>query len=104
LGRVHNLGKTELFTHRRTVDIASYGIASRDFLLASDMIPSALRIAYKTLSSDLLERVTELFSLIEYQPVRLHGDCHGGNILWRDYSAYFVDFDDARNGLGACRT
>jgi len=98
LGRVHNLGKTELFTHRPTVDIASYGIASRDFLLASDMIPDALQIAYETLSSDLLERVTELFSLIEYQAVRLHGDCHGGNILWRDNSAHFVDFDDARNG------
>jgi len=98
LGRVHNLGKTELFTHRPTVDVASYGMASRAFLLASDMIPSELRVAYATLSSDLLERVTELFGQVEYQSIRLHGDCHGGNILWRDDSAHFVDFDDARNG------
>lgn len=98
LGRVHNLGKTTLFKHRPTVDIDSYGAKSRDFLLASDMIPKELRIAYDTLSSDLLKRVSAVFETIDYTSVRLHGDCHGGNILWRDDSAHFVDFDDARNG------
>ncbi|KLN47362.1 serine/threonine protein kinase, partial [Providencia rettgeri] len=29
--------------------------------------------------------------------LRLQGDCHPGNILWRD-EAWMVDFDDARNG------
>jgi len=98
LGRVHNLGKTTLFKHRPTVDIDSYGVKSREFLLASDMIPKELRIAYDTLSSDLLKRVGAVFETIDYTSVRLHGDCHGGNILWRDDSAHFVDFDDARNG------
>jgi Ser/Thr protein kinase RdoA (MazF antagonist) len=26
--------------------------------------------------------------------IRVHGDCHGGNILWRDDTAHFVDLDD----------
>lgn len=98
LGRVHNLGKTELFQYRPTITIENYGVASREFLLSNDFIPRELQLAYDTLSKDLIERVTTLFQMIEYTPVRLHGDCHGGNILWRDDSAHFVDFDDARNG------
>src|SRR5205085_948046 len=30
--------------------------------------------------------------------IRLHGDCHGGNILWTDKGPHFVDLDDARMG------
>jgi Ser/Thr protein kinase RdoA (MazF antagonist) len=98
LGRVHNLGKTTLFQHRPSIDIESYGIASREFLLCNDCIPKELRPAYATITADLIDRLQTLFSIITYQPIRLHGDCHGGNILWRDESAHFVDFDDARNG------
>ena len=28
--------------------------------------------------------------------IRVHGDCHAGNVLWRDDAPHFVDFDDAR--------
>jgi Ser/Thr protein kinase RdoA (MazF antagonist) len=98
MGRVHNLGKTELFKHRPDIDIASYGTASRDFLLANDFIPNSLRPAYESLANDLIDRIQHIFESVEYTSVRLHGDCHGGNILWRDDSAHFVDFDDARNG------
>lgn len=98
LGRVHNLGKTVLFEHRPAIDIASYGTASREFLLNNDFIPKELRPAYDTITADLLDRLHTLFTTIRYDCVRLHGDCHVGNILWRDNSAHFVDFDDARNG------
>jgi Ser/Thr protein kinase RdoA (MazF antagonist) len=30
--------------------------------------------------------------------VRLHGDCHPGNLLWTDAGPHFVDLDDAVNG------
>jgi len=34
--------------------------------------------------------------------IRLHGDCHAGNILWTEAGElrgpHFVDFDDARSG------
>lgn len=98
LGRVHNLGKAALFTHRPSIDIQSYGIDSREFLLDNDFIPQELRPAYDSITQDLLASLQTLFNTISYQAVRLHGDCHVGNILWRDDSAHFVDFDDARNG------
>jgi Ser/Thr protein kinase RdoA (MazF antagonist) len=30
--------------------------------------------------------------------LRLHGDCHAGNVLWTDSGPHFVDFDDSRMG------
>ena len=30
--------------------------------------------------------------------LRLHGDCHAGNVLWTDAGPHFVDFDDSRMG------
>lgn len=98
LGRVHHLGQSTSFDHRPTLDIQSYGIDSRQFLLENDFIPSSLIAAYETLSQDLLAQLQTLFDQVNYQNIRLHGDCHVGNILWRDGNAHFVDFDDARNG------
>lgn len=98
LGRVHHLGRTTTFDHRPELDIQSYGIDSRNFLLENDFIPTSLIAAYDTLSQDLIAQLHTLFERVDYQSIRLHGDCHVGNILWRDDNAHFVDFDDARNG------
>ncbi len=98
LGRVHQLGKQTTFTHRPSITIEDYGVNSREYLLANDFIPRELVEAYATLTQDLIEQIQTLFALLEYSPIRLHGDCHSGNILWRDNHAHFVDFDDARNG------
>jgi Ser/Thr protein kinase RdoA (MazF antagonist) len=98
LGRIHALGKARLFTHRPTLNIQSFARDSYDYLLANDFIPSGLKIAYQTLGADLISRCEAIFARVKYTPIRLHGDCHPGNILWRDEAAHFVDFDDARNG------
>ncbi len=98
IGRIHALGKTQLFAHRPTIDIQSYGIDSKVFLLEENFIPNDLQPAYESLSNDLIERITTLFKQLPYQAIRLHGDCHPSNILWRDGQSHFVDFDDARNG------
>jgi len=98
IGRIHSLGKTATFAHRPSINIQSYAVDSRTFLLENDHIPQELRPAYETITQDLLEQLNTLFATISYEPIRLHGDCHVGNILWRDDSAHFVDFDDARNG------
>jgi Ser/Thr protein kinase RdoA (MazF antagonist) len=98
LGRMHALGKARLFTHRPTLNLQSFARDSYDYLLANDFIPSGLKIAYKTLGADLISRCEAIFARVKYTPIRLHGDCHPGNILWRDEAPHFVDFDDARNG------
>ena len=55
--------------------------------------------AYESLTRDLLTRLDQLFDEFAHLPIiRVHGDCHMGNVLWRDDSPHFVDFDDARNG------
>ncbi|MDO6453135.1 serine/threonine protein kinase [Neptunomonas phycophila] len=96
LGRIHLAGQAEPFKHRPTLDIQSYGIDSTDFI-SRELIPVSLKAAYDSLTSDLLREIDAAFKRagdVVYQ--RVHGDCHGGNILWRDDMPHFVDFDDAR--------
>ncbi len=76
----------------------SFARDSYDFLLGHDFIPQSLRPSYETLGADLIARIERIFEQTEYTPIRLHGDCHPGNILWRGDAPHFVDFDDARNG------
>lgn len=99
LGRVHLCGQRTLFQHRESVSIERLGIASREFLLSNDFIPQSLRPAYESLSSDLIERLEQAFARTsDIAQLRLHGDCHLGNVLWQDEVPNFVDFDDAQNG------
>lgn len=98
IGRIHNLGKEALFTHRPELNIETFGTASREFLLENDFIPPTLIESYASLSQHLLEKCDSAFNRVEYNGIRLHGDCHPGNILWRDEAPNFVDLDDSRNG------
>lgn len=98
LGRIHALGQARAFSHRPALDIQTFGHDSYQFLLTNDFIPASLRESYRTLGADLLARCEALFARVDYQSIRLHGDCHPGNILWREEVPHFVDFDDARMG------
>ncbi|MGS2723610.1 serine/threonine protein kinase [Porticoccus sp. GXU_MW_L64] len=98
LGRIHAAGKARPFLHRPGVDVQSYAIDSYQFLSHQQSLPMALETAYCTLVEDLLPRLQKLFDNCHYQVIRLHGDCHPGNILWRDDLPHFVDFDDCRSG------
>ena len=97
LGRMHALGRSRPFTERPELSVDSYAQQSYDFLLNQGFIPPSLEESYRTLGADLIDRLDAAFAQIEYTRIRLHGDCHPGNILWRD-APHFVDFDDARNG------
>lgn len=96
LGRIHTMGRQQPFKHRPSVDIQSYGINSREFLLSNGFIPKSLLPAYESLSADLLQRIELRFKETSFTTQRCHGDCHISNILWRDGAPNFVDFDDAR--------
>ncbi len=98
LGRMHNAGKRTIFSHRPTLTLQSFGTESRDFLLQQQFVPTELIPAYESISRDLLSAVEQRLTATQVNTIRLHGDCHPGNILWRDDSAHFVDLDDARNG------
>lgn len=98
IGRIHGVGKACPFQYRPTISVNSYAVESRQFLLDEQFIPRDLVPAYASLTQDIIDRIEPVFIEYPCQSIRLHGDCHPGNILWRDNHAHFVDFDDARNG------
>lgn len=99
IGRIHAVGATRDFRHRPGVDIDSYAREPRAWLLEHDFIPAHLVEAYAGLTRDLIGQIEDCFGRAGgFNVLRLHGDCHPGNILWRDDQAHIVDFDDARMG------
>ena len=98
LGRIHALGRARPFIERPSLDVQSFARDSYSFLLENDFIPPSLRESYRSLGADLIRRLEDRFAQTHFTPIRLHGDCHPGNILWRGDAPHFVDFDDARNG------
>lgn len=99
IGRIHAFGAVKPFEHRPTVDIESYAIKPRQFLLENNFIPTHLIEAYASLTRDLIKQIEACFERAgNIRMLRLHGDCHPGNILWTDSGAHIVDFDDARMG------
>jgi len=103
LGRIHAIGATENFQHRPTLDIESFGWEPFRYIISANIVPGDLHEAYSTLMEDVLIQVQTGFEragIVEgsLTHIRLHGDCHPGNILWTDGGPHFVDFDDARMG------
>ena len=99
LGRIHNVGATRPFIHRPEISIQSFGVDSFSYLLTNGFIPAELEESYRTTCEDLITRIERCFGRAgEFRKIRLHGDCHHGNILWRDDAPYILDFDDARSG------
>lgn len=96
LGRMHLIGASRPFEHRPQLTSASFGHDSVA-LISEHFIPPALKIAYDTLTADLLRTIDAAIETAGDIPlIRVHGDCHIGNMLWRDDAPHFVDFDDAR--------
>lgn len=99
IGRIHAVGGVSSFKFRPELTIESFGTESFDFLLSNDFIPQDLIVPYQTLCEDLIIRIQWCFDRAgDISKIRLHGDCHHGNILWRDEVPYILDFDDARSG------
>ncbi|MEA3277011.1 MAG: serine/threonine protein kinase [Pseudomonadota bacterium] len=99
IGRIHALGASEPFRHRPTLDIASFGEEPREYLLDNGWIPQDLEAAYRSVSDHALDGVRGCFERAgKVGLLRLHGDCHVGNMLWTDDGPHFVDFDDTRMG------
>lgn len=99
IGRIHAIGAIRPFVHRPTLGIEDYGDESCRYLLEHGFVPRELQLAYRTLAEDVLRQVRTCYARAgEIRLIRLHGDCHPGNILWTDDGPHFVDFDDCRMG------
>ncbi|HCE66971.1 MAG: stress response serine/threonine protein kinase YihE [Geobacteraceae bacterium GWC2_55_20] len=96
LGRIHSIGSVQPFSHRPTLDSKSFGYDSVPLILES-FIPLDYRPSYEAVTGQLLQAIDGIMAGIgPVNFIRTHGDCHAGNILWRDNAPHFVDFDDAR--------
>ena len=98
LGRMHAIGASRPFAHREALTVSNFGHESLATLLEGNFVPRSLLPAYESVARDLLARLDALFARIDYTSIRLHGDCHPGNLLYRDERFHVVDLDDCRMG------
>lgn len=113
IARLHCVGAERNFQVRPALDLQQFGQEPRDWLLAQDVIPLELRTAWQQACDKALEliaaracqqRAGGQFDWKNVTQLRLHGDCHPGNILWTPLDEagrggpHFVDLDDARSG------
>ena len=99
IGRIHAVGATRPFEHRPSLDLDTFGHEPRAWLLEHDFVPPDLLPAWTAITAQALSSVESCFHRAgDVRAIRLHGDCHPGNILWTDDGPHFVDLDDARMG------
>ena len=99
LGRIHAVGAIKPFKVRGSLNQQTFGAEPRAWLLEHDCVPAELLDSWKAVTEQALAAVAGCFRLAgEPRQIRLHGDCHAGNILWTHDGPHFVDLDDARMG------
>ncbi|MFZ2308740.1 MAG: serine/threonine protein kinase [Rhodoferax sp.] len=117
LARIHTVGAKKPFACRPQLDVQSFGIESMQWLLEHDKVPLDVQSTWTKVCTDAIDLVATHLALTRasgqndakssgVRLLRLHGDCHPGNILWTPADAalaagpgpHFVDLDDARSG------
>ncbi len=103
LGRLHAVGSATSYRHRPSLDIESFGVEPSNFLIDSGWVPLDLLGVYRGVVRDALSEARACFDRAgRFRRLRLHGDCHEGNLLWTETGTqpgpHFVDFDDSRQG------
>lgn len=96
LGRMHQVGRKHVFTERPELSVQSHLQHSQQVLAELELIPGYLRPAFDSALQQVIAEATR-----QYQPkklIRLHGDCHAGNLFYTGESPFFVELDDCRSG------
>jgi Ser/Thr protein kinase RdoA (MazF antagonist) len=99
IGRMHAVGALKPFEFRERLSVQTFGNNERDWLLAQNLIPPDAETAWQQVTQEALAAAAEAFGRGEApREIRLHGDCHLGNVLWTGEGPHFVDLDDAVTG------
>jgi len=96
VGRIHAVAAQKPFSHRPCFNIDEMLYQSSEIIEQSNFVPKVLHKAFFTILEQVVEIAAKQYQV--KQQIRLHGDCHAGNILWRDEGPHFVDLDDCRTG------
>ncbi|MCE9568441.1 MAG: serine/threonine protein kinase [Rhodocyclales bacterium] len=99
MARIHVVGARVPFRVRESLDIQSFGVDSLDWLVGNRVIPQELESVWLGVADQALAGVRDCYARAgQVGQLRLHGDCHAGNVLWTADGPHFVDFDDSRMG------
>jgi Ser/Thr protein kinase RdoA (MazF antagonist) len=98
IGRLHAVGKLRRFEHRHHMHAQRDGRQALALLIKGGFVPDTQLAAWQQACEQALGLVEAAFDRVAPQTLRLHGDCHLGNVLWRDGSPHIVDLDDAMQG------
>jgi Ser/Thr protein kinase RdoA (MazF antagonist) len=99
IGRIHAIGARSAFVHRPALTPTTFGSDPLAYLINENFVPQDLRQAYRSVAEQALQGVRHCYQRAgAVAMIRLHGDCHAGNVLWTPDGPHFVDFDDARSG------
>ncbi len=97
LGRLHALGAARPFVHRHRMDLVADTRHALDELREAQALPPDQAPGWEAIGRQVLERLQADTTRLPSTVLRLHGDCHPGNLLWRD-GPNLVDLDDACTG------
>jgi len=98
LARVHAVGARQRFEHRLSLTRRQWGERARQVLEESGFLPDHMRERFSEVGAELLQRISAAFEGAAPASIRIHGDCHLGNILWQARGPLLVDLDDCMNG------
>lgn len=99
IGRLHAVSACRSFQYRMRIDVQTYGNNPYQYLLKNNFIPDELKFEYCATVETLLEKIAQCFQQVgDVAYIRLHGDCHAGNVLWNDAGPRIVDLDDCLMG------
>jgi Ser/Thr protein kinase RdoA (MazF antagonist) len=99
LARMHQIGALRPFLARPKLGIQRLGWEARQQVLAGELLPEYLQQRYESTSATLLEKVEATFlEAGDVRNIRIHGDCHMGNLLWNERGPVLVDLDDCAMG------
>jgi Ser/Thr protein kinase RdoA (MazF antagonist) len=99
LARMHQIGALRPFLARPKLGIRRLGWEAREQVLDGELLPEYLHERYESTSATLLEKVEQAFEQAgDVRDIRIHGDCHMGNLLWNERGPVLVDLDDCAMG------
>lgn len=97
IGRLHDVGRRARFRVRRRIDAAREMRQAEAALVDGGHVTDAELPAWQAMVRQATQQVEAAFA-VPAAELRLHGDCHLGNVLWRDGLPHIVDLDDACTG------
>lgn len=96
IGRIHVVGQAGTFSHRPVISTEEFLLEARQSIKDSGFVPMHLEAPFYSILDFVIDKADKQYRKCEH--IRLHGDCHPGNILWTDDGPHFVDLDDSRMG------